>query len=108
MTGGEAVGAVGTTGEHGVESRGGWIQAQFNLARRWQANLAYGLEVGNASQLPVGNRWRNQTYMANLIYKLTSNAIFALEYRRLLTDYRTQPFANERGDHVNLAVGYVF
>jgi hypothetical protein len=108
VTGGEAVGAVGTTGAHGVEGRGGWIQAQFNPAHQWQVNLAYGLEVANAFQLPVGNRSRNQTYMANLIYKLTSNTIFAWEYRRLLTDYRNQPFANERGDHINLGIGYTF
>jgi hypothetical protein len=108
VTGGEGVGAVGTPGEHGVESRGGWIQAQFNPTHHWQVNLAYGLEVANASQLPVGNRWRNQTYMGNLMYNLTSNVTFAWEYRRLLTDFRNQPFANERGDHVNLAIVYMF
>ena len=62
-TAGEDVGAVGTPGEHGVESRGGWTQAQFNFKRKWQVNLGYGIEVPNASQLPVGNRWRNQTYI---------------------------------------------
>jgi hypothetical protein len=108
VTGGETVGDVGTPGEHGVESRGGWIQAQFNPTSQWQVNLAYGLEVTNASQIPVGDRWRNQTYMGNLMYKLQKNVVFALEYRRILTDYRNQPFANERGDHVNLAVGYIF
>jgi hypothetical protein len=108
VTGGETIGVVRGPGEHGVESRGGWIQAQFDLSRRWQLNLAYGLEVPNASQLVVGSRWRNQTYMGNLIFKLTPNVIFAGEYRRLLTDYRNQPFGNERGDHVNLAVGYIF
>jgi hypothetical protein len=108
VTSGEAVGAVGMPGSHGVESRGGWMQAQFNVTKQWQVNLAYGLEVPNASQLPVGNRWRNQTYMGNLMFKLTPNVTFAWEYRRLLTDYRNQAFANERGDHVNLAVGYIF
>jgi hypothetical protein len=108
VTGGESTGVAGGPGEHGVESRGGWIQAQFNLNHHWQINLAYGLEVPNASQLPVGNRWRNQTYMGNVIYKLTPNVVFAGEYKRLLTDYRNQTFANERGDNVNLAVGYIF
>jgi len=71
-------------------------------------NLAYGLEVPNASEIPVGNRWRNQTYMGNLIYNLTHNVMFAWEYKRLLTDYRNQPFADERGDNANLAIGYIF
>jgi hypothetical protein len=46
--------------------------------------------------------------MGNLMYKLTPNLTFAWEYRRFLTDYRNQPFANERGDNVNLAIGYIF
>jgi hypothetical protein len=46
--------------------------------------------------------------MGNLMYNLTSNVTFAWEYRRLLTDFRNQPFANERGDHVNLAIVYMF
>ena len=108
VTSGEDVGAVGTPGEHGVESRGGWIQAQFNPFRKWQVNLSYGEEVPNASQIPIGNRWRNQTYMGNVIYKLTHNMTVAWEYRRLFTDYRNQPFADGRGDHVNLAIGYIF
>jgi len=108
VTSGEAIGAVGTPGAHGVESRGGWTQAQFNLAKPWQLNVAYGIEVPNASQLPVGNRWRNETYMTNIMYKLNPLVTFALEYRRLLTDYRNQLFANERGDHINLSIVYGF
>jgi hypothetical protein len=108
VAGGESIGVPGGPGEHGVESRGGWIQTQFNLTRQWQINLAYGLDVPNASQIPVGNRSRNQTYMGNLMYKLTRNVTFAGEYKRLLTDFRNQPFGNERGDNVNLAVGYIF
>ena len=105
---GEAIGAVGTVGAHGVESRGGWSQAQWSLAKQWQLNLGYGLDVPKASQLPVGNRSRNQTYMGNIIYKLNLNINLALEYRRLLTDFHNQILANERGDHVDLAVAYTF
>lgn len=108
VTAGESIGAVGTPGGHGVESRGGWTQAQFNMTKQWQINLAYGLEVPNASQLTVGTRWRNQTYMGNLTYKLSPAMTIAWEYRRLFTDYLNQPFANARGDHVNLAIGYIF
>jgi len=108
VTAGEAVGAYGTTGGHGVESRGGWTQGQLNFTKRWQMNLGYGLEIPNASQLPVGNRWRNQTYMANIMFKLNPAVTFAWEYRRILTDYRNQIFGNERGDHLNFAAGYIF
>jgi hypothetical protein len=107
-TNGEAIGAVGTVGAHGVESRGGWSQAQWSFNRQWQLNLGYGIDAPNASQLPVGNRSRSQTYMGNIIYKLNLNVSLALEYRRLLTDFRNQILANERGEHIDLAVAYQF
>jgi hypothetical protein len=99
---------VGTPGEHGVETRGGWTQASFNVNPTWQVNLAYGLDLPNVSQLRQGDRSRNQTYIGNVMYKLTQRVTFALEYRRLLSDYKNQAEANERGDHVNLAAAYTF
>jgi hypothetical protein len=105
---GESVGAVGTPGAHGVLSRGGWAQAQINFNPKWQFNLAYGIDQTKASELPVGSRDRNQTYMANLMYKLNSSITFAWEYRRFLTDFRNQTAANNRGDQANLAVAYGF
>jgi hypothetical protein len=108
VTNGESVGAVGTTGGHGVRSQGGWIQAQFNFTKQWQMNLGYGIDAPTSSELPVGNRGNNQNYMGNLMYKLSTNLTFAWEYRRMLTNFRNQTFANEQGDHVNLAVGFMF
>ena len=70
---GQAVLPVGTRGEHGVETRGGWTQAQFNIAARWQANLGYGLEAPDASELRTGDRSKNQTYMTNLMFKISPN-----------------------------------
>ncbi len=104
----ESIGAVGTAGAHGVESRGGWMQAQTSFNKQWQLNLGYGIDSPNASQILVGNRLRNQTYMGNIIYKLNLNIGLALEYRRLLTDFRNQPLGNERGDHADLAIFYTF
>ena len=104
----EAVGAVGTAGAHGVLSRGGWVQGQFNFSKQWQLNLAYGIDAPDTAELPVGNRNRNQQYMANIINKLTRNINLSVEYRRILTDYRNQIFANERGDHIDLGLAYLF
>ena len=105
---GESVGAVGTSGAHGVLSRGGWAQVQVNFNPKWQLNLAYGIDQPKASELPVGSRDRNQTYMANLMYKLNSSVTFAWEYRRFLNDFRNQLAADNRGDQANLAVAYAF
>jgi len=108
VTTGEAVLPVGTAGEHGVESRGGWIQAQFNIAARWQANMAYGLDLPNVGQLRTGDRWKNQTYMSNLMFKYSPHVTFAWEWRRFLSDYKNQPAVNNITDHANMAVSYTF
>lgn len=108
VTSGEAIGTVGTAGAHGVHSRGGWSQAQFNFTGQWQLNLAYGIDAPQASELPVGNRSRNQQYMANIIDKLTKNINASVEYRRILTDFRNQIPGNERGDHIDLGLAYIF
>jgi hypothetical protein len=105
---GEAVGAVGTAGAHGVLSRGGWSQLQLNWTKQWQTNIAYGIDQPQDSEIAVGSRSRNQQYMANVINRLTRNISLSLEYRRILTDYRNQLAANERGDHVDLGLAYIF
>ena len=105
---GEAVGAVGTVGAHGVFSRGGWAQLQLNWTKQWQTNFAYGVDQPQDSEISVGSRSRNQQYMANVIDRLTRNIALSLEYRRILTDYRNQLAANERGDHIDLGLAYIF
>jgi hypothetical protein len=105
---GESIGAVGTVGAHGVLSRGGWAQLQFNPDKKWQFNLAYGVDQPDDKQIAVGARSRNQQYMANVIERLTRNISASLEYRRILTDFRNQLPGNERGDHIDLGVAYIF
>jgi hypothetical protein len=105
---GQAVLPVGTAGAHGVETRGGWTQAQFQVAARWQLNLAYGLESPDAAELRTGDRSRNQAWMSNVIYRLSPQFTVAWEWRRLLTDFLNQRALNERGDHFNLGVAYAF
>jgi hypothetical protein len=105
---GEAIGAVGTHGARGVTSRGGWGQLQFNWTKKWQTNIAYGIDQPDDSELAVGSRSRNQQYMANVIDRMTRNISVSLEYRRILTDYRNQLSSNERGNHVDLGLAYIF
>ncbi len=105
---GEAIGGVGTPGARGVISRGGWSQLQLNWSKQWQTNLAYGIDQPDASEIAVGSRSRNQQYMANIIDRINRNINLSLEYRRILTDYRNQLSANERGDHVDLGLAYIF
>ncbi len=105
---GEAIGAVGTIGGRGVLSRGGWAQMQINFTKQWQMNLAYGVDQPDDAQILVGARSRNQQYMANVIDRITRNISASFEYRRILTDFRNQLPGNERGDHLDLGVAYIF
>lgn len=105
---GEAVLPVGTSGQHGVESRGGWTQLQINFTSKWQANVSYGIDAERNRNLRTGDRNKNQTYVGNVIYKYSPHVNFAWEWRRFLTTWKNQQFADENGDHVNLAVAYIF
>ncbi|HYL72591.1 MAG TPA: hypothetical protein VEU96_00210 [Bryobacteraceae bacterium] len=105
---GQSVLPLGTPGEHGVLGRGGWVQGQINFNSKWQMNLAYGLESDKGRNLRTGDRAKNQTYMANLMYKLTPHITWAWEWRRFLTDYRNQQAVNAIGDTANMAIAYIF
>jgi hypothetical protein len=100
--------APGTPGEHGIGSRGGWMQAQINWAEKWQTNAAYGIDAPELQNLITGSREKNQTYMVNLMYKLSPNVTFAWEWRRFLTNYRNLQAANNTGNHANMAIAYTF
>jgi len=108
VSSGQSVLPPGTPGEHGVGARGGWAQAQVNFTPKWQWNLVYGIEEMEQSNLRTGDRGKNQTYMTNVMYKLSPHITWALEWRRFLTDYRNQQALNAIGNHVNLAIAYVF
>jgi hypothetical protein len=105
---GEAIEPVGTLGDVGVRSSGGWTQAEFNFTPKWQVNLVYGIDDPTASNLPLGARARNQSYMGNLIWKTTPHVNIAWEFRRMLTNFRDQPSATLPADTEDLAVAYIF
>ena len=105
---GESIGALGTPGGHGVLSRGGWVQTQFNLNKQWQFNAGYGIDNPSAHDLPAGSRNRNENVFTNFIYRLNPNISLSLEYRRLLTYFRNQPFAAASANQATLSAAYLF
>jgi hypothetical protein len=60
----ESIGALGTPGGHGVLSRGGWVQAQFNTSKKWQWNLGYGIDNPSAHDLPLAGVIAMRLYSA--------------------------------------------
>ena len=105
---GQTLTPLGQPGDRGVGTRGGWLQIQLNLTKQLQSNSAYGIDSPVLRDLPAGSRSKNQNYMSNIMYHLSPNLTFALEWHRFLTDYRNQPGANHNGDHFNVAAAYTF
>ena len=99
----------------GINSTGGWAELHAEAPTGYQgglknfsANFGYGIEDNRNEDLLAGIRNRNQTYMINAQYKFSPNFTTALEYRRVLTDYFRQPFADQRLNWYNLAFLYSF
>jgi hypothetical protein len=99
----------------GINSTGGWIElhgeAPTGHQGSWKnlsANFGYGIEDNRNEDLIVGIRDRNQTYMFNGQYKLAPNLTFALEYRRVLTRWFRQPFADQKLNWASSAFLYSF
>ena len=97
----------------GINSSGGWFELHGEAPTGYQGslknlsmNFGYGIENNRDQDLLVGMRKRNQTYMINSQYKFSPNFTFALEYRRLLTDWFREPSSNQKLNWVSL--GYLF
>lgn len=105
---GESVGAVGTPGGHGVLSRGGWVETQFDLTKKWQLNAGYGIDDPSAHDVAVGVRNRNTNVFGNFIYKVNSNINLSIEYRHLLTYFRGEALSTGRANQVTLSAAYIF
>jgi len=108
--------AVGpTTVIKGLNSMGGWSQLKFKLFSKLEFNGAFGQDNPYASQLaefpwtggyldePVT---RNRSAFFNFIYKIRSDVLFSMEYRRL----STLMIGNDsyQANVINLSLGYVF
>jgi hypothetical protein len=99
----------------GINSTGGWVELHVEAPtgydgpwKKLSANTGYGIEDNREQDLLAGLRKRNQTFMINGQYKLSPNMTFALEYRRVLTDWFLQPAANQKLNWASLALLYSF
>jgi hypothetical protein len=99
----------------GINSTGGWAELHGEAPagykgslKNFSANFGYGVEDNRDEDLIAGIRKRNQTYMINGQYKFSPNFTTALEYRRVLTDWFRQPFADQRLNWASLAFLYSF
>jgi hypothetical protein len=103
------------TSVHGLNSMGGWMQLKFKPKANFEVNFAYGQDNPFASELryfPASAHYygsllsRNQSPFVNFIYRVRSDVLFSVEYRRLET-YTLDSNANS-ANQIGLGLGYAF
>jgi len=103
------------TSIYGLDSMGGWMQLKFKPKANFEVNFAYGQDNPFASELryfPASAHYygsllsRNQSPFVNFIYRVRSDVLFSVEYRRLQT-YTLDSNANT-ANQIGLSLGYAF
>jgi hypothetical protein len=103
------------TNIYGLDSMGGWMQLKFKPKANFEVNFAYGQDNPFASELryfPASAYYygsllsRNQSPFVNFIYRVRSDVLFSVEYRRLQT-YTLDSNANT-ANQIGLSLGYAF
>jgi hypothetical protein len=103
------------TAIYGLDSTGGWLQLKFKPKANFEVNFAYGqdqpfareLRLFPASALYYGySISRNQSPFVNFIYRVRSDVLFSMEYKRLQTSplNRNAYIANQ----LIVSLGYAF
>ncbi len=103
------------TSVFGLDSMGGWAQLKFKPKVNFEVNFAYGQDNPFASELrsfPAtayfygSSLSRNQSPFVNFIYRVRSDVLFSIEYRRLQT-YTLDSNVNN-ANQLGLNLGYAF
>ncbi len=103
------------TAIYGLDSTGGWLQLKFKPKANFEVNFAYGEDQPFARELkrfPASALYygylisRNQSPFVNFIYRVRSDVLFSVEYKRL----ETKPL-NSTANVANrliVSLGYAF
>ena len=100
---------------YGLDSTGGWVQLKFKRKPNFELNFAYGEDVPFARELhrfPGSAIYygysisRNQSPFVNFIYRVRSDVLFSMEYKRL----QTNPLNNNANiaNRLVMSLGYAF
>jgi hypothetical protein len=103
------------TAIYGLDSTGGWLQLKFKPKPNFEVNFAYGEDVPFASELkrfPATALYygysisRNQSPFVNFIYRMRSDVLASVEYKRL----QTNPLNGNAyiANQVIMSLGYAF
>jgi hypothetical protein len=100
---------------YGLDSTGGWLQLKFKPKPNFEVNFAYGEDVpfaGELKRFPATAVYygysisRNQSPFVNFIYRVRSDVLFSMEYKRL----QTNPLNGNAyiANQVIMSLGYAF
>jgi len=99
----------------GLDSMGGWVQLKFKPKANFEVNFALGQDSPFASELrafpATANLYgsslsRNLSPFVNFIYRVHSDVLVSVEYRRLQT-YTLDSNAN-LANQIGISLGYLF
>jgi hypothetical protein len=110
------VSTAATDSLHGMDAAGGWTQAKFTISSTLEANVSTGLDNAFAHELRgsdqsfslsyYANLARNQTVIANLIYRPRSYLLLSTEFRQI--DSRPVDGYASQDRIFGVATGYIF
>jgi hypothetical protein len=89
-----------------VHSKGGWAQFRITPTERLSFHLYGGQQNDRASDLTVGGINKNQSYFANVMYRIAPNVIASFEAGQVRTRYVGQ--GTRLNNHYDLALAYLF
>lgn len=100
----------------GLDSIGGWVQLKFKPKPNFEVNFAYGQDNPFASELRAfpatayyyrgSSLSRNLSPFVNFIYRVRSDVLFSVEYRRLQTT--TLDSNTNSANQIGTSIGYIF
>ena len=97
---------INKTLETGIAAKGGFAQLLLDLTVHLNLNFGYGLDDPVEADLNAEDRSKNEIVFSSLFFKLTRNAVLALEYSNLRTAYKDADKAEN--NRVQGAVIYYF
>jgi len=77
-----------------IAAQGGWAEFLFDITKRINLNLGYGLDAPSQSDLNANDRSRNETLFTTLYYTIKP-ITFAVEYVNMTTSYKNAASATD-------------
>jgi hypothetical protein len=93
-------------GQKAVSSTGGWAQLRFPVTQRLAFDIYGGRQDDRNSDLHAGYIGLNQSFAANVMYRIAPNVMLSFEASQLRTTYLG--VGNRLNNHFDLAVAYLF